>query len=196
MYLIHWPQAFKEEMGLFFPLPPDEKIIFSSVDFLDTWKEMEKIVDDGLAKSIGISNFNKKQTDRLLSKCRIKPVTNQVECHPYLTQLKLDEYLRKQNILMTAYAPLGSPSRPWAGADEPILIEDPNILNIAKKYNKSAAQILIRYQVQRGHVVIPKTATKSRMISNYDIFDFELTDDEVNKINGFDCNGRFFPMSE
>lgn len=123
---MHTPYAYKEGEDLF-PLGEDGKIAFSSVDYLETWREMEKAVDAGLAKSIGISNFNKAQTERLLDSCRIKPVTNQVECHPYLTQQKLSDYLKSVDIVLTAYAPLCSPNRPWATEDDTVLLEDPKV---------------------------------------------------------------------
>lgn len=106
LYLIHWPFAYKEGDNDF-PKDENDKIIFSDVDFLDTWKAMEETVDAGLTKSIGISNFNAAQTKRVLDVCRIKPVTNQVECHPYLTQQKLSAYLKSVDIVVTAYSPLG-----------------------------------------------------------------------------------------
>lgn len=116
-----------QEDGDLFPRDKDENIIFSSVDFLDTWKALEAVVDAGLAKSIGISNFNAAQTQRILDSCRIKPVTNQVECHPYLTQQKLSAYLKTVDIVVTAYSPLGSPDRPWATKEDPVLLEDPKV---------------------------------------------------------------------
>lgn len=127
LYLIHWPLAYKEE-GDNFPKDENDKIIFSDVDFVDTWKSMEKAVDEGLTKSIGISNFNAAQTKRILDGARIKPVTNQVECHPYLTQQKLSAFLKSHDILVTAYSPLGSPNRPWVTKDDPVLLEDPKVL--------------------------------------------------------------------
>lgn len=126
LYLIHWPFAYKEE-GDNFPKDENDKIIFSDVDFVETWKVLEQAVDEGLTKSIGISNFNAAQTQRVLDSCRIKPVTNQVECHPYLTQQKLSEYLTSVGIVLTAYSPLGSPNRPWVTADDPVLLEDPKV---------------------------------------------------------------------
>lgn len=126
LFLIHWPFAYKEE-GDLFPRDSDDKLVFSSVDYLDTWRELEKAVDAGLVKSIGVSNFNRAQTQRLLDACRIKPVTNQVECHPYLTQQKLSDYLKSVNVVLTAYSPLGSPNRPWVTKDDPVLLEDPKV---------------------------------------------------------------------
>lgn len=126
LYLVHWPMAHKEDQGLF-PVDEQGNVVFSFVDFVETWKEMEKLVDDGLVKSIGISNFSKAQTERLLANARIKPVTNQVEGHLYLTQIKLSEYLRSKEITLTAYAPLGSPARPWLDSKEPVLLEEPAV---------------------------------------------------------------------
>lgn len=194
LYLIHWPLAYKEG-GELFPKTADDKIAFSDVDFLDTWKELEKAVDDGLIKSIGVSNFNRAQLERLLANARIPPVTNQVECHPYLTQTKLSEYCASKNIVITAYSPLGSPQRPWVTANDPVLLEDPKLKALADKYGKSVGQLLIRYQTQRGHVVIPKSVTKARIVSNLDVFGFELTADDLAKVNAFNVNGRICPMN-
>lgn len=102
-----------QEGGDLFPKNAKEEVLYSDVDYVDTWKSMESLVDAGLTKSIGVSNFNSKQIDRVLAAARIPPVTNQVECHPYLTQTKLAAYLKSKNITLTAYSPLGSPNRPW-----------------------------------------------------------------------------------
>lgn len=194
IYLIHWPMAYKEDGELF----PQEngKVAFSDVDYLDTWKAMEKCVEAGLTKSIGISNFNSKQLERLLSACKIKPVTNQVECHPYLPQNKLAAHHKALGVVLTAYSPLGSPDRPWAKPDDPKLLDEPKLQAMADKYKKEPAQILIRYQIEKGNVVIPKSVTKSRIISNADVFDFKLSAEDVTEIDAFDCNGRFVPLNE
>jgi aldehyde reductase len=194
MYLIHWPMAYKED-GPLFPTTADGKVAFSDVDYLDTWKAMEALVDAGLAKSIGISNFNAKQVDRVCAAARIQPATNQIECHPYLTQKRLAKHCADKKIVITAYSPLGSPDRPWAQAGEPNLMDDPKLKTIADKYKKTAAQILIRYQIENGNVVIPKSVTKSRIVANSQVFDFKLTKEDLAYIDSLDCNGRFCPMT-
>lgn len=194
LYLIHWPMGFKEGDDLF-PLGPNG-VEFSEEDYIDTWKAMEEVNKKGLAKSIGISNFNKKQIERLLEKAEIVPVTNQVESHPYLNQNKLAEFCKSKGITITAYSPLGSPDRPWAKPEEPQLLDDAKIKEIAAKFNKSAAQIVLRYQVQRGNIVIPKSVNKGRITENSQIFDFELAPEDVDHLDTFDCNGRICPFAE
>ena len=151
---------------------------------------MEKLVEKGLTKSIGLSNFNSVQIADVLEKGRVKPVTNQVECHPYLGQAKLFDFCKERGITITAYSPLGSPDRPWAQPGEPLLLEDPKIKAIAARHSKSPAQVLIRWQVQRGIIVIPKSVTPTRIEENANIFDFKLSVDEMKEIESFDCNGR------
>lgn len=194
LYLIHWPVAFKEGDDLF-PQNPDGSPSFSDADYVDTWKAMESLVNKGLTKNIGISNFNSEQVERILKICTIKPVTNQIECHPYLTQKKLSKFCKDKDILITAYSPLGSPDRPWAKPDDPKLLDDKKLCEVAKKYNKTPAQILIRYQLDRGHIVIPKSVTRSRIAENYEVFDFKLSSEDIEYIDSFDCNGRICPLS-
>ncbi|XP_033203324.1 aldo-keto reductase family 1 member B1-like [Bombus vosnesenskii] len=193
LYLIHWPMAYKEGDDLF-PKNADDSPALSNVDYVDTWKAMEALVSKGLAKNIGVSNFNSEQIDRLLKNCSIKPVTNQIECHPYLTQKKLSDFCKQKDILITAYSPLGSPDRPWAKPDDPKLLDDKKLGELAKKYNKTPAQVLIRYQLDRGHIVIPKSVTKSRIAQNSEVFDFKLSAEDIAYIDTFDCNGRICPM--
>lgn len=126
MYLIHWPMAYKEG-GELFPMDDKGNTLFSDVDYVDTWKEMEKLVDSGLVKAIGVSNFNKNQIIRILQNATIVPAINQIECHPYLNQKKLMQFCKSKNIFITAYSPLGSPNRPWATSDDPVLMEDPKV---------------------------------------------------------------------
>ncbi|CAH1175844.1 unnamed protein product [Phaedon cochleariae] len=194
LYLIHWPQAYQEDTEIF-PKDAAGNIIFSNVDYVETWKAMEKCSKKGLARSIGISNFNKKQIERVLEIATIKPAINQVECHPYLNQRRLIDFCRSKGIAITGYSPLGSPDRPWATADEPQLMDDPKLKQVATKYGKSPAQILLRYQIERGVVTIPKSITKSRIQQNFDIFDFSLSKEDIAYLDTFDCNGRFVPMT-
>ncbi|RZC35640.1 Aldo ket red domain containing protein [Asbolus verrucosus] len=173
-----------------YPVGPDGNTLFSDVDIVDTWVAMEKVCKKGLTKSVGISNFNKRQIERILKKATIIPATNQIECHPYLNQKKLIEFCRSKGIAITAYSPLGSPDRPWAKPDDPKLVEDAKIQQIASKYNKTPAQVIIKYQVQRGNITIPKSVNKSRIKENFDIWDFQLTPEDIAYIDTFDCNGR------
>lgn len=190
LYLIHWPMGYVEGEGNF-PVDSNNKVKLSDVDYVDTWKGMEQVKKEGLTKSIGVSNFNHEQIDRILASCTVPPAMNQVECHPYLTQAKLIEYCRSKNITVTAYSPLGSPDRPWAKAEDPSLMEDPKVVKIAEKYGKTPAQVLIRFQIDRGVVVIPKSVTKDRIVANINVFDFKLTDEEIQELSTFDRGFRF-----
>ena len=189
LYLIHWPMAYKEGDDLF-PKDADDNFVMSKTDYIDTWKAMEGLVSKGLVKNIGVSNFNSEQLERVLKNCTIKPVTNQIECHPYLIQKKLSDFCKERGIVITAYSPLGSPDRPWAKPTDPVLLEDKKLGELAKKYKKTPAQILIRYQLDRGHIVIPKSVTKSRIAQNTEVFDFKLEPEDMTHIDSFDGNGR------
>ncbi|KAG7298507.1 hypothetical protein JYU34_018142 [Plutella xylostella] len=194
LYLIHWPQAYKED-GPLFPTDSEGKIQFSEVDYVDTWRAMEPLVSRGLVRSIGISNFNSKQVERLLKTATVKPVVNQVECHPYLNQSRLKSFCEARGIQLTAYSPLGSPDRPWARPGEPLLLEDPKLKSIADRLGKTPAQILIRYQIDRGVIVIPKSVTRARIASNFDVFDFKLSPEDLKLIDSFNNDERFVPMT-
>lgn len=200
LYLIHWPVAYKSG-GDLFPKNENGDIQFdTATDYVDTWLAMEEVCKKGLTKSIGLSNFNKDQIDRVLMKSTIKPAMLQIECHPYLNQAKLIEYCTSKNIKITAYSPLGSRDRPWAKPEDPDLMNDPKIQSIAQKYKKTPAQILLKYQLNRNVIVIPKSVNKSRIAENFQLFDFDLKQEDIDSINTISDgvpkgSGRFCPLT-
>ncbi|KAL7985144.1 aldo-keto reductase family 1 member A1 [Crotalus tigris] len=194
LYLMHWPHAFERGNNLF-PKNPDGTMRYDYIDYKDTWKAMEKLVEKDLVKAIGLSNFNSRQIDDVLSIASVKPAVLQVECHPYLAQRELIAHCHQRGLVVTAYSPLGSADRMWKHPDEPVLLEEPGIKKLAEKYNKSPAQVLLRWQVQRKVVVIPKSVTPARILQNIQVFDFNLTIEEMSFIEGLNKNWRYIvPM--
>jgi len=184
LYLIHWPQAYVEEREMF-PKDDNGKFIYSDVHFLEAWKAMEDLVDAGKIKSIGLSNFNSEQIQEVIDNSRIKPVNHQIELNPYLSQDKMFEFCKKKNITVTAYSPLGSADRPWAKPEDPTLLEDSKVTVIADRLKKTPAQVVLHWGVQRGVAVIPKSVNEGRIKSNFELFDFSLTDDDMAALNSF-----------
>uniref|UniRef100_A0A671LE86 alcohol dehydrogenase (NADP(+)) n=1 Tax=Sinocyclocheilus anshuiensis TaxID=1608454 RepID=A0A671LE86_9TELE len=181
LYLIHWPCAFQRG-DTSFPRKENGTMLYDNIDYKLTWTAMEKLVGKGLVRAIGLSNFNSRQIDDILSVASIKPTVLQVESHPYLAQVELFAHCRDRSLVMTAYSPLGSPDRAWKHPEEPVLLEEPAIAALAKKYNKTPAQIIIRWQTQRGVVTIPKSITESRIKENIQVFDFTLEPEEMNQV--------------
>ncbi|XP_036615478.1 prostaglandin-E(2) 9-reductase-like isoform X2 [Trichosurus vulpecula] len=181
------------------PMDENHKIIGDSVDLRDTWEAMEKCKDAGLVKSIGVSNFNRRQLEMILNKTglKYKPVCNQVECHPYLNQSKLLEFCKSKDIILVAYSALGSHREPrWVDQQSPILLEDPVLGAIAKKHNRSPAQVALRYQIQRGVVVLAKSFNEKRIKENLQVFDFQLTPEDMKVIDGLNKNLRYMTVNE
>ncbi|XP_053668611.1 1,5-anhydro-D-fructose reductase-like [Anopheles marshallii] len=202
LYLVHWPTGWKFSGWTaddFLPMNANGKTIDSDVDYLDTWKAMEKLAKSGKVKSIGVSNFNSEQLTRLLANCEIKPVTNQVECNPGINQRKLIEFCRKHDIVITAYSPLGRPNLtdPVVGTDNipKHALDDPRVVAIGKKHGKSPGQVVLRYLVELGTLPIPKSSKLERIRQNIDIFDFKLTADEIKLMDGFNTGGRTVPFN-
>ena len=154
---------------------------------------MERLVQSGLVRTIGISNFCISLIRDLLSYASLRPSVLQVESHPYLVQNKLLKYCQQEQIALTAFSPLGAPSYVPLGmataADS--VIEQPLIQQIARQVNRTPAQVVLRWGVQRGTAVIPKTERIERLKENLSLFDFELTQEQMELISGLDRNQRF-----
>ncbi|XP_076241672.1 aldo-keto reductase 1B-like [Calliopsis andreniformis] len=178
LYLIHWPFAYQEG-GDMIPRDQNGAVIMSDTDYLETWKGMEECARLGLTKSIGVSNFNPEQLGRLLQAAKIMPVNNQVEVNVNMNQTPLIEFCKKHNITVTGYSPLGQPGN---RAGVPNNLDHPTIVQLSKKYNKTAAQVALRYLLQKDIAIIPKTVTPCRLKENMDIFDFSLTPEETESI--------------
>lgn len=200
LYLIHFPIALKfvpfdrYPVGwLHEPESPQPRMEPVPVPIADTWGAMEDVVSAGLVRNIGVSNFNISLLRDLLSYAEIAPAVLQVEMHPFLTQEKLVRYCREQGIAMTAFSPLGAASYysiGMAGEGESAM-EQPVVQKIAKRHGKSTAQVLLRWGVQRGTAVIPKSTRVERLQENLNIFDFELAADDMVAIGALNRNRRF-----
>ncbi|WP_105992492.1 aldo/keto reductase [Staphylococcus simulans] len=167
LYLMHWPGT-------------DEDLM------IETWQGMEDLLKDNKVKNIGVSNFHPHHLESLLSHASIKPVINQVEFHPYLTQSDLNLYLNAQRILMESWSPLMNAQ----------ILEDETVKQIAEEVDKSPAQVIIRWNLQHDVVVIPKSVTPSRIKENIQVFDFELTDNQMQRLDDLNQNKRVGPDPE
>lgn len=159
LYLIHWPVRGK---------------------YVETWKALEKLYRDGKVKAIGVSNFNIHHLEDILKEGTIKPVINQVEYHPHLTQVELREFCEREEIQLEAWSPLKKGE----------LLGDPVIQKLAEKHQKTPAQIILRWDIQNNVLTIPKSIKEHRIIENADIFDFSLTEEDMQEIDGLNINSR------
>ncbi|XP_052013684.1 estradiol 17 beta-dehydrogenase 5 [Apodemus sylvaticus] len=197
LYLIHFPMAMKPGDD-YLPVDENGKLITDEVDICDTWEAMEKCKDAGLAKSIGVSNFNRRQLEKILNKpgLKHKPVCNQVECHPYLNQRKLLDFCKSKDIVLVAYSALGTQrEKQWVDQRSPVLLDDPVLGSMAKKYNRTPALIALRYQLQRGVVVLAKSFTEKRIKENMQVFEFQLTSEDMKVLDGLNKNMRYINIS-
>ncbi|XP_057630538.1 aldo-keto reductase family 1 member D1 isoform X5 [Chionomys nivalis] len=196
LYIIEIPMAFKPGKE-FYPKDENGQWLYHKTDLCATWEALEACKDAGLVKSLGVSNFNRRQLEVILNKpgLKYKPVTNQVECHPYFTQPKLLKFCQQHDIVVVAYSPLGTCRNPmWVNVSSPSLLKDDLLNSLGKKHNKTAAQIGLRFNIQRGVVVIPKSFNLKRIKENFQIFDFSLTEEEMKDIETLNKNVRFVEL--
>ena len=203
--LVHWPVPMRDNgKGEHFPKNDDGSFaIDDDVDlYTETWPAMESCVDAGIAKSIGVSNFTPSQIDKLMSVARIKPVTNQLESNPLLPQDKVLATCAKYGIIVTAYQPFGGSPRPTEDGSlvetdsRKALFDSPIVKALADKYGKTVAQILLKFHVQRGVAVLFKSVTKTRIAENLNIFDFEMTQQELDSLTAMKTGQRVCYMPE
>jgi diketogulonate reductase-like aldo/keto reductase len=164
LYLIHWPVPAKDQ-------------------YVDTWKALEQIYKDGRAKSIGVSNFKPHHLDKLLESAEIIPAVNQIELHPNLPQQETREACDKHGIIVESYSPLGGSNSH--------LFDNQTLIDIGAKYDKTPAQVILRWHIQNNFVVIPKSVHAERIEQNFDIFDFELEDNDMAAIATLDNGKRY-----
>jgi 2,5-diketo-D-gluconate reductase A len=165
LFLIHWP------------LPGID------VDYVETWKAMEEMYRSGRVKAIGVSNFKPHHLRRLFSDSEVTPVVNQIEVHPYLSQDDVRAFNADHEIVTEAWAPIAKGK----------VADDATINRIAEKHGRTAAQVTLRWHLQRGDVVFPKSVTRSRVEENFDVFDFELDGTDMGDISGLDRGERTGP---
>src|SRR4051794_14210840 len=159
LFLIHWP------------LPT-----LYGGDFVSTWKTLEEFKADGRAKSIGVSNFLPEHLERVLAECDVVPAVNQIEVHPYMTNRELREFGESRQIVTEAYSPIAQGE----------VLEDPVLEQIAQDVDKSVAQVVLRWHIQRELVIFPKSTTRERIVANFEIFDFELSQEQLAQIDELD----------
>lgn len=148
--------------------------------YTEAWKAMEKLYADGRVKAIGVSNFHRQHLEEVFSMCRVKPMVNQLEYHPHLAQKEMHEFCKMHGIQLEAWAPLKRGG----------LFEEPIIQALVEKHGKTPAQIILRWDIQNRVSTIPKSVTPSRIQENIDVFDFELSDADMKKIDSLDSNQR------
>ncbi len=191
LFLIHWPINFKA--NIVFPRRPEEFLAPEAIPIIETWQAMEKMVKKGLCRHIGVCNFNLSRLIALKKEATIQPVMNQIELHPYLQQLKMVEYCKKNGVLLTAYSPLGSADRPSAlkKDNEPSLLEQPIVVDIAARRNMTPGQVLLVWGLSRGTVVIPKSTNPDRLQENFLAADLELEATDLLAIDGLEQGYRY-----
>ena len=201
LYLIHFPISLKyvdfdtryPPEWIFDPTAVNPRMHIDPVPLFETWYAMERLVERGLVKEIGVCNYNSSLLHDLIAYSSIKPAMLQIESHPFLTQEKLIKTAKNYGMAVTCFSPLGALSYmelEMADKNESVLNE--NAVRVAaKRLNRTPAQVVLRWGLQRGTAVIPKTSQKERLIENQSIFDFELSDQEISDISNLNINRRF-----
>jgi D-xylose reductase len=201
LYLIHFPIAqefvpFESRYppGWFFePTAPSPRMRFARVPLAETWGAMEDLVAAGLVRHIGVCNYGTALLRDLLSYARVPPAVLQIELHPFLAQEKLVRFARESGIAVTAFSPLGAQSYFSIGMADPgeSVLEHPTILDIAWLRGRTPAQVVLRWAIQRGTSVVPKTVHTERLQENLALGDFELSREEMSAIGALDRHRRF-----
>ncbi|XP_076283411.1 aldo-keto reductase family 1 member A1 isoform X2 [Lasioglossum baleicum] len=204
MYLIHMPFAFKKDKSTYAPATQEDGsyVLDLDTDPVLVWKEMEEQVIKGRTRSIGLSNFSEKQVLSIWENAQIKPSNLQIELHAYLQQTSLREFCKSHNIIVTAYSPLASPGAKVhfktkynvSVESYPDILGHPVVEKLSAEYKRIPAQILLRYLLQLGVVVIPKSASPERIKKNIELFDFALNEDDMKLLGTLDkgVRGRIF----
>jgi len=191
LFLIHWPINFQP--NIVFPRKPEQYLAPDDIPIIETWRAMEKMVKKGLCRFIGVSNFNLSRLKDLKRQASIQPVMNQIELHPCLQQVKMLDYCRENQVLLTAFSPLGSGDRPAAlkKDKEPTLLDHPTVVEIAEKRGMTPGQVLLVWSLSRGTVVIPKSVDPGRLAENLRAADLEIEAADLQAINALEQGYRF-----
>lgn len=185
LYLIHWPVAFKATGPEYFPIDPKTGVVaLQDIPIKETWQAMEKLVESGKVRTIGVSNFNIAKIEDLLTYAKIKPAVNQIEAHPFLLQPELQEFHKKHNIVSTAYSPLGNNIYGKAR-----VIDNEEVKKVAQELDIPVANLLINFLIHKGFVVVPKSVTPSRIISNFKLYD--IPQSAIDKLTALNTNTRY-----
>lgn len=194
-YIMHSPMAFLSG-DVYFPKDEDGKIIFSDDDFLQTWHAMEKLVKLGLVKSLGLANFNIRQIILLLDNYRIKPVVLHIECHPYLNQQILMDFCAANDIVVIANHCFGAPTNIYRLYNKIPLIHNSKILEIAAENKRTSPQVLIKYQLQRGNIVVAAALKRVHMKENILSLDFNLSPNSISEIDQLETGTRIYTFNK
>lgn len=185
LWLMHYPCANDREEF------EQVKSIKIDIDYCDTWAAMEKLVKSGKVKNIGISNFCKQETERLLENCTIKPQVHQMEMHPYLEQNEFLEFNKQNGIHVTAYSPFGNQNSSYGLNEEPKIFEHPKVVAVSEKLNTPPGNVLIAWALKRGTSVIPKSTNPLRIKQNLQGKDLTLSDEDFNLLSDFGYKRRY-----